>query len=228
VTNLLTLVAVPAVQQVSEQGLFGGPFVRLGKLFTVVGSWLFQQGGVLGYTLRQHPLLLSKLIARDPSSFAVQPYDAVSPMKEVADGVIAKAAGKQSGFMEFFVAPELATIDVDLFTFPPHKRLNDKIKAEDASNFMAFFWAKGASVGYHYPDLFRRLWERHYALRPEQEWSEMRARGLALRERQEERPLDSAIQELAETAVGWAEAEAPGLLDAAEVAVLEQLAGSSR
>ena len=49
--SLLSLIAAPAVQQVSEKGLFGKPYVRLGRLFVAVGSWVYQQGRALGYVI---------------------------------------------------------------------------------------------------------------------------------------------------------------------------------
>ena len=58
----LSWVAGPTIQQVAERSFFRKQYVRVSRLIGIVGYWVYQQGGVLGYTLGEEPILLGKLM----------------------------------------------------------------------------------------------------------------------------------------------------------------------
>ena len=72
-TSFLTVIATPAVQQVAEKSFFGKSHVRIGRLFNVIGYWVYQQGGVMGYALNDNPQLLAKLVA-PPNTYIDNQY----------------------------------------------------------------------------------------------------------------------------------------------------------
>ena len=223
-TSFLSVIAAPAVRQVSEQGLFGKPFVRLGKLFIVVGYWVYQQGGALGYGLKGHPALLGKLLPRVAPEQAAK-Y--VASLHEVVTAHLAESEGQEKTFFHLYVVRELRGLGIDIIAWPPSKVLGKKVSPEMASDTMVISFIEGAALGHHFPELFKEYWEHTYRQRPDSEWQEMRAQGLILSEVQQARPLGTAIAEIAEMAYLWAAEEAPQMLDSHEVQLLKRLATSA-
>lgn len=221
--SFLSVIAAPAVRQVGEKGLFGKPYVRLGRLFLVIGSWVFQQGGALGYSLKGEPKLLGKLLGVDSEHAA----EYVASLRKPVAAIISQAQTEEKTFFQLHTVRELRAYGVDLSVWPPSKALETKVSAEVASDVMREAFQKGAAFGCHFPEIFRQYWEYSYRVRPDSEWQEMRARGLILSEVQQARPLEVAIAELAEMALEWAIQEAPGLLDSREIQILNQLAVSA-
>lgn len=221
--SLVSIVGEVALQQVIEKSFFGGPYGRLGRLVAVIGTWVFQEGGALGYGLRSRPLLLSKLIARDPAAFIGQPRDMVTDLKYMADEHVAVAGDDRGGFLDFYAKPVLAIKGVDITAMPPDRRMDKKVKGDQVFDFMMCAWLRGTTVGYHYPDLFREVWKQNYETAPQADWAEMRAHLLALRLRQEERPFTDTISLVADSASWYAMVHAPGLLDTSELGVLDLL-----
>ena len=67
--SFLTVIAIPAVQQVGKESFLGKSQVRIGELFNVIGYWVYQQGGVMGYALINNPELLAKLVV-SPNTYS--------------------------------------------------------------------------------------------------------------------------------------------------------------
>src|SRR5688572_10941961 len=95
--SFLSTVATPALQQVIEKPLFGGPYARLGKLFLVLGSWLFEQGGALGFGLRAEPGLLGRLLlqSRSPTASTDEASAYLEGLRDVAETLLGRAQGKE-------------------------------------------------------------------------------------------------------------------------------------
>ena len=222
--SFLSVIAALAVRHASEQGLFGKPFVRLGKLFIVVGYWVYQQGGALGYGLKGHPALLGKLLPRVDTEQAAK-Y--VASLREVVTAHLAESEGQEKTFFHLYVVRELRGLGIDITAWPPSKVLDKKASPEMASDTMVISFIEGAALGYHFPELFKEYWDNTYRMRPDSEWQELRAKGLILSEVQQARPLGMAIAEIAEMAYLWAAEDAPQLLDSHEVQLLKRLAASA-
>lgn len=220
--SFMSLIAAPAVQQASEKGLFGKPYVRLGRLFMTIGMWVYQQGGALGCGLAGHPEILGKLLGATSGQ-----AEYVQSLREIADSTLEQLEGREKTFHYLYLDRELRAIGIDIASWPPSKALEKKCNAEMASIVMTASFHEGAGLGFHFRDAFKEYWDNTYRDRPDSEWQEARSHGLQLSETQQERPLGAAVAELAETAVEWADEEAPGLLSASEISVLKGLSTTS-
>ena len=221
--SFLSVVAVPAVQQVTEKRLIGKPYVRIGRLFVVIGAWLYQQGGALGYGLKEHPGLLGKMLGVVPD-LATESMDG---LREFTALHLAEVEGKEKNFYQLYTVRELQVLGIDVTQWPPSKDLEKKASPEMVSDVMRISFHKGAGFGYHFSETFMGYWENYYRPRRDNEWQEARAAGLVLSETQQPRPLDETVAELAAAAIEWAAEEAPDLLDVHEIDVLKKLVVSS-
>lgn len=222
--SFLSVVAAPAVQQVSEQGSFGKPFVRLGRLFIVIGYWVYQQGGAVAYGLRGYPALLSKFVPRVAPEQATK-Y--IESLREVVKAHLAESEEQQKTFFHLYVVRELRGLGIDMTAWPTSKVFDKKMSPEMVSDTMVISFIEGMALGYHYPELFKEYWDNTYRMRPDNEWQELRAQGLILSEVQQARPLTTAVAELAEAARIWAIEEAAGLFDSHEIEILKALSAST-
>jgi hypothetical protein len=212
-------VALPAISQVSEKRLWGKRFIRFGPLLMTVGPWVFQQGGALGYALRDHPSLLDKIV------FGDVPRVGIEALSEEAQKVIVSSNGDRSGFLNFYTLPRFNMFGLDPLNFrSPSKELKKKIPSEAVESEVLGSWIRGAAVGFHAPEIFREVWENAYEPVPTQKWEEMKAAGLGLSERQEDLQLDDVVRGLALGALEWSETS-PDLLDPEERAVLFRMVG---
>lgn len=220
--SFLSVIAAPAIRQVAEKPIFGKPYVRLGRLFIVIGLWVYQQGGVLGYGLKEEPKLLGKLLGANAEHDA----EYVASLREPAAAIISQAQTEEKTFFQLHTVRELRAYGVDLTAWPPSKALESKVSAEVASNIMRKAFESGAALGYHFSETFRQYWQYSYRIRPDNEWGDMRAYGVVLSEVQQARPLGVAIAELATIALNRATKEAKGLLNSNEINILNQLASN--
>lgn len=145
--SLLSVIAAPAVRQVGEKGLFGKPFVRLGRLFIAIGCWVYQQGGVLGYGLKGRPALLGKFLPRVAPEY-------LASLREVVTAHLAESEGQEKTFFHLYVVRELRGLGIDITAWPPSEVLDKKVSPEMASDVMVISFIEGAALGYHFPDLF--------------------------------------------------------------------------
>jgi len=224
--SFLHYVSSPAVQQVSEKGLFGKTFVRLGKLYFTIGYWVFHQGAVLGYSLKDHPTLLGKFLPRIDPEFAVE-Y--IYNLRTVITGHLTKSEGHKRDFAQLYTIREFRELGIDIMAqpWPPSKTLNTKMNEEAASNIMVRSFHEGVAFGYHFPEIFKECWENTYRIVPDDEWQEARAYGLQISGTQEKRPLSTAIAEIAELALCWMTEDAPHLFSHHEIQLLRNLATST-
>jgi hypothetical protein len=212
--NFLSLVCAPAIQQVVETSFFRKtPFVRFGRLYLTVNLWVFQQAGLLGFSLRDQPSLLVKLISRDPYGGLDITTDAakefLTTLKEMADEHVTNAGNDTDGFITFYAKTELRQIGIEINQLPPDKRLNDKIRDPEISSLMFSAWLNGAAFGYHYPELFLAVWNSNYRMVPVDEWTRIREMGVILSETQTDMPLEEATIEILREALDWQNTEAP-------------------
>jgi hypothetical protein len=220
-TSFLTVIATPAVMQVTEKSIFGKPFVRIGRLFHVIGYWVYQQGGVLGYALRDNPGLLGKL-ASPPEITNIKDTEIVEYFKGLSEKVaseLKEAKDEEKTFFHLYTVRELRSIGIELIKWPPDKNLDKKADAEFAGDVMRISFIEGIALGFNFPEQFSLYWDNTYRMRPDSEWKEMRKRGIVLSEMQEKRTLKKAIVEMAENAIIWG----PNTLDRHDIEILKSL-----
>jgi hypothetical protein len=221
--KFVTIVVAPALEQVIEQPFFGKPHARLGRLFTVVGAWVYPQGGALGYGLRGHPALLGKLLGANPDEATEYVTEALA---DLVREYPPEAEGGEKDFFHIYVVRGLRDVGVDILAWPPSKKLDEKQDPQFVAEVATLAFHEGARFGYHLPELFRECWENTFRMPLAVGWQEAQRFGLELFETQKALPLEGAVAELAAGAIGWASEEAAGLLDDSELDVLKSLAAS--
>ena len=228
-TSFLTIIATPAVQQVGEKSLFGKPKVSIGSLFGVIGFWVYQQGGVVGYALRDNPNLLTKLVA--PPDTCLNGEQAVQEMhslRETVASAVEQVKHEEKTFWHLYTLRELHSIGIKLTSSPPDKALKKKADANFAGNVMRIAFIEGCALGFNFPDEFLTYWEETYQIRPPGKWIEMYERGIVHSKVQPLRTLGNAIRETAEAAIAWAEEEASGILNDDDIRSLQKLIAANR
>ena len=221
-SSFLSWVAGPTIQQVAEQGYFGKPYVRLSRLIGIVGYWVYQQGGVLGYALSEEPILLGKLMGlvaeTDPradvylENFRLAVKDSLNTVDQ-----------DELTFFQVYIVKELADLGVDIFEWPPSRRLYEKGDEKFAFNVMRISYRKGAAFGYNYPSKFTACWERSYRIQPDNDWEWLYSQGVQISKKQPETTLSEAVTNMANLALNWAKNDEPDKLTIRELDVLENL-----
>jgi len=223
--SFLTVIATPAIRQVSEKSVFGKPYVRIGRLFNVIGYWVYQEGGVLGYCLRDNPDLLGKFAA-PPEITNINEAEIVEYFKELSEIVasaLEEVKDEEKTFFYLYTVRELRSIGIELIRWPPDKNLEKKADAEFAGDVMRLSFLKGIALGFNFPEQFSAYWDNTHRIRPDSEWEEMRKRGIVFSEMQQKRTLDEAIVEIAENAIVWSTQETTHILDNHDIEILRLL-----
>jgi len=230
-SSFLTFIASPAVQQVAKKPIFGKPYTTLGSLYGVIGFWVYQLGGVLGYCLRDTPNLLVKLTERAEVLLAINTKALIKGIKESASIVesgLKELEGEEKTFFHLYTLRQLRSIGIDFTRLPPDKRLNDKVDAESAGGVMRTAFALGIGFGFNFPEEFAVYWDNTYRIRPDSEWQKWYERGIVRSKTQRKQTLKEAIAELAEGAMTWDRGQSPRMLDTNDIRVLQGIIEANR
>lgn len=222
-TSFLTVIASPAIREVIEKSIFGKPYVRIGKLFHVLGYWVYQQGGVLGYALRDNPALLGKLAAppETPNMSSTEIAETLEGLAETVASEMEEVKNEKKVFFYLFTVRELRSLGIELIKWPPDKNLNKKVDLDYVQLIMHTSFIEGVALAFNFPEQFSTYWNNSYKMRPDSEWEEMRRRGIVLSEIQERRTLQQAIKEVCENAILWGKSQSPNTLDIGEIETLQ-------
>jgi len=223
VAEIFAAVAVPKV--IEGGGLFGKKYVRLGPLLCTVGSWMFQAGGTLGYGLRDHPVILGKLLGvpADRANEYVQ-----DTLRKLATDQLAQASGKDKTLEDLFVFPTLAQSGYELTPTSKFAKWI-KIKVHDMERVWGFVqtaFQTGAAISFHFPEEFRIYWTNTFKPRPQKEWDEAFRLGIVTTQQQDILILEDEVSNALAGAIDWVRASAPVQLTSDELSTLEKLAGS--
>jgi hypothetical protein len=203
-------------------GFFGKKYVRLGSLFLTAGGWMFQAGGTLGYALRDHPVILGKLLGvpADRANDYVQ-----RTLHGIAIGQLAQTSGKDKTLADLFLFPTLAQSRYEL---APAAKFAEwvKIKVHDMKKVWEFVqtaFQKGAAISYHFPEDFRTYWANTFKPRPQEEWDEAYRRGVVNTPQQEVLILEDEADNALADVMNWVRVRAPTQLTSDELSILEKL-----
>jgi hypothetical protein len=222
-TSFLTFMAIPAIKQATEKSTFGKPYVRIGRLYAVVGVWVYQQGGLLGYVLREHPHLLVKLIAPpDPSFVPEQALKELYDTRKVVSKELENLENDENTFFSLYTLRELRQSGIELIKFPTDKGLDKKVDFESASQIMRLAFIKGVAFGFHYPKQFANCWDVSYKVVPDKEWTEAWKHGI-VPEKQRTIPFDQAVYDLCEGAIAWNREESFKVLNNSDIEILQNI-----
>jgi len=230
-SSFLAFIASPAVRQVTKRPIFGKPYTTLGSLYGVVGFWVYQAGGVLGYCLRDTPDLLVKLAEPAEILLAINTEALIKGIKEsvsIVESGLKEMEGEEKTFFHLYTLRQLRSIGIDSARWPPDKRLNDKADTECAGGVMRTAFVLGIGFGFNLPEEFAVYWDNTYRIRPDSEWQKWYERGIVRSKTQRKQTLEEAIAELAEGAIIWNKGQSPKVLDANDIRVLQEIIKANR
>jgi hypothetical protein len=223
VAEIFAAVAMPKVTE--GGGLFGKKYIRLGPLLCTVGGWMFQAGGTLGYGLRDHPVILGKLLGvpADRANEYVQ-----NTLREIATSQLAQTSGKDKTLADLFVFPTLAQSGYDLTPGAKFaKWINIKVHdMERVWGFVQTAFQKGAAISFHFPEDFRIYWTNTFKPRPQKEWDEAYRLGIVTTQQQDILVLEDETRSALAGVTDWVRTTAPTQLTSDELSILEKLASS--
>jgi hypothetical protein len=223
-----TFMAIPAIRQATEKSMFGKPYVRMGKLFTIVGYWVYQQGGLLGYVLREYPKLLIKLIIPQDASIAPeQAMQELYSIKEVVEKELENPENGEKTFFALYTVRELRQAGIELIKLPSDKALNNKVDFESASQIMRLAFIKGVTFGFHFPEQFTRCWDTSYRSVPDKEWAEASKLGI-VPQKQRTISFSQAVCDLCEGAISWNNDESLKVLNSSDINILQNILSANK
>jgi hypothetical protein len=224
-SSFLTYLATPSIKLATEKPTFGKPYVRIGKLFNIVGYWVYQQGGLLGYTLKEQPKLLVKLI--EPQAPSIVPEQVMMKeligIKEVIAKELESVKGEDNTFFNLYTVRELHQAGIELIKFPPDKNLDKKVDFESAGQIMRLAFIKGVAFGFHFPEQFIACWNNSYKAVDEKEWSDARNHGLNLPEKQPTLTFDQATHDLCDGILTWSNTEPVRVINDSDIQILQAI-----
>jgi hypothetical protein len=170
---------------------------------------------VLGYSLRNKPQLLGRLAATDKLSAMneTKTVDYFGGLSEQIASELEEVKDYDKTFFNLYTLRELRSVGIELISRPPDKRLEEKADDDFARDLMEVSFHKGIGLGFNFPEQFSTYWDNSYRIKPDNELEQLSKHGLVLSEMQDRRTLNDAIIEIVETALSWAEKEAPRCLD---------------
>jgi hypothetical protein len=225
-SSFLSWVAGPTIQQAAEQSYFGKPFVRLSRFIGIVGYWVYPQGGVLGYALSEEPILLGKLMGLVPETDPPADVYLKNFRPAVLDS-LNTVDQDEMNFFQIYIVKELADLSIDVFEWPPSKKLDEKADEIFAFNVMRISYRKGAAFGFNFSSKFAACWERSYRIQPDDDWKWLYSQGLQISEKQPKITLTEAVINMANLALNWAKNNGNVTLNKQELIILNNLAGNS-
>lgn len=219
---LVNYIADTAIVNAAENPRFRKPFIRLGPLFMSVGAWVFQNGGCLGYALRDNPALLGKLLGVDADNAAAYIEGSKATAQSRSDWV---NAGERSLF-NAYVLLEFGKLEIVTENGLDQKALEQKCDEDFAQTVTVLSFHGGAFYGFYYPEEFADCWSGTYGARSPNEWAEAKELGIVDGE-QSEQTLQLGVSTVATGVYEWAQSYAGGYVTDAELTMIRDLAESS-
>jgi hypothetical protein len=229
-SSFLTFIASPAAQQVTKKPIFGKPYMTIAGLFHVVGSMVYQEGGVLGYCLRDAPSLLAKLAA-PPDITTINEEEIIREIKESSSIVaseLKEVEDEEKTFFYLYTLRELRGIGIDFFQCPTDERLKQKADAEFAGDVMRISFVRGIDFGFNFPEQFATYWENTYRVMPDREWQELYKLRVVTSKKQFNPTLKEFTAATCELAIMWNEGQSPEMLSPNDVSVLQGIIEANR
>ena len=175
-------------------------YFETGPTVLLVGTWLFEKGGMIGYALRDSKELFAKLM------FEVTPNANSYLTEEGYSELMESLPTTELSFTNWYAVPFLASIGLDYPATPPPKDWTKKIPPELANGMMSDAFLSGALAGNLAPDSFRDIWEAHYNPNP-QDWRESFEAGIIDSSEQETLVFEDELRLLLLHVDEWIESE---------------------
>jgi hypothetical protein len=155
--SLIGIIASPAVKRVGETDSKGKQFLRPRPLYGAVGWWLYQQGGILGFSLKGERQLVEKIMSMATDN----PIDNVDVYRGAVTADLESVKNKEKQITWLYTYLEMKKIGVDI-TNPEDSCTPKSIDPQQSAAVLKEAFYKGVTIGFHFPDLFREYWYNTY------------------------------------------------------------------
>ena len=216
--SLVGIIASPVVKRVGETDSKGKQFLRLGPLYGAVGWWLYQQGGILGYSLKGERQLVERIMS-------VATHNSIGDVDVYRDRVIAdleSVKNREKHLTWLYTYLEMKKIGVDI-TGPKDKRTLETVDLNQSAEVMKEAFYKGVTVGFHFPDLFREYWDNTHQKIVESVYKNGPERSPASSKTQVELAFGAAITKVINIIFNWNQLEGYEVLEREDEATLESI-----
>jgi hypothetical protein len=206
-SSFLTFMARPVVRRVTKRSILGRRYTTVGSLFIVIGRWAYEQGGLLGYCLRDVPSLLAKLAA--PPGIKVNEEQFIEEIKELSRGLEPRLNECKVGektLWHLYTVRKLRAVGVHLpqpLDKDMMQALGQKATVDCADDVMREAFMEGVAFGFCFPRLFIFFRGNTHTVMQDSGW------------------LDGAIVETTEGAITWNKNQSPKILDSDDIRVLQ-------
>ena len=142
---------------VVQKGILGRRYVPVAPPLLQMGLWLFQCGAALGFGLREHPVILGKLLGGgrdDAAEYAARQEPWTSDL-------MSRASQEGEDFEQLCLAPGLAVLgmeSVEVATTGRPRKIRDLNRV---GVFGVALFEHGAVFGHHSPEALVRRWAEH-------------------------------------------------------------------
>lgn len=155
--SLIGIISSPVVRRVSETNPKGKQSIRLGPLYSNIGWWLHQQGGILGYLLKGKRQLLERIMG-------LATHNPVADVDFYRDRVIAdleSVKDREKHLSWLYTYLEMKRVGIDIAN-PKEGCLQETVDTKQRVEVMKEAFYKGVTIGFHFPDVFREYWGNTY------------------------------------------------------------------
>jgi hypothetical protein len=216
--SLVGIIASPVVKRVGETDSKGKQFLRPRPLYGAVGWWLYQQGGILGYSLRGERQLVERIMG-------LATHNSIDDVDVYRDRVIAdleSVKNREKHVTWLYTYLEMKKIGVDI-TDPKDKGILETVGLIQSTEVMKEAFYKGVTMGFHFPDLFREYWGNTYLRLVESQLKEDSRRGPSPSKKQVELVFSAAIVSVINIIFNWNQLEGYEVLHREDEAILESI-----
>jgi hypothetical protein len=216
--SLIGIIASPVIKKVGGTDSKGKQFLRLGPLYSAVGWWLYQQGGILGYSLKSERQLVEKIMS-------VATHNSIDDVDVYRDRVTAdleSVKNEEKHVTWLYTYLEMKKIGVDI-TDPKDKCFLEKVDLVQGMEVMKEAFYKGVTVGFHFPDLFKEYWENTYQKLVENEPNKGSKRSSSASKTQLELVFGKAVVNVINIIFNWNQLEGYEVLNRDDEAILETI-----
>jgi hypothetical protein len=170
-----------------QRDIKGRPYMLAGPMFFIFSYWLFQTGGLIGFGLRQHIGIISKLVfGPDADAKETERY-----LSDESAALLSRAGKEPVSLLELYLAPLLASVGIDFYDREYIEGKKSSWAAEkqydmdtlDKNAYLAL--RQGMAMGSCHAILFEKCWKATYAAEPEKKWLEAYANGVVDSPKQE-------------------------------------------
>jgi hypothetical protein len=206
------------------------PYMLAGPMFFTFSYWLFQTGGLLGFGLRGHIEIISKLIFEAGADTG----EVLRYLEGESAALISKSKNEPVSLLELYLVPLLASVGIDFYDKEFIDGKNSGWAAEkqydmdtlDKNAYLAF--RQGVSIGYCHPAVFQSCWQGTYAPKSKEEWDEAFKKDIVDSPTQEILRFEDEVSRVLAEVAEWAEKNKDAGISKSEIEEIRRMAGEDK